>query len=31
MTNIDFFKQQSKNFLKDYNTRVYDENEGFYE
>lgn len=31
MTNIDFFKQQSKNFLKDYKTRVYDENEGFYE
>ena len=31
MTKIDFFKQQSKNFLKDYNTRVYDGNEGFYE
>ncbi|MBP3619462.1 MAG: hypothetical protein J6J24_02245 [Clostridia bacterium] len=31
MTNIEFFKQQSKNLFKDYNTRVYNENEGFYE
>ena len=31
MTNIEFFKQQVKNLFKDYNTRVYNENEGFYE
>lgn len=31
MTNIEFYKQQAKNFFKDYNTRVYNENEGFYE
>lgn len=31
MTNIDFFKQQAKNFLKDYNSRVFNENEGFYD
>ena len=31
MTNIEFFKQQAKNLFKDYNTRVYNENEGFYE
>ena len=28
MTNIEFFKQQAKNLFKDYNTRVYNENEG---
>ncbi len=31
MTNIEFFKQQAKNLFKDYNTRVYNENEGLYE
>lgn len=31
MKNIDFFKQQAKNLFKDYKTRVYNENEGFYE
>lgn len=31
MTNIEFFKQQAKNLLKDYNTRVYNENEEFYD
>ena len=31
MTHIDFFKQQSKNFLKDYNTTVYNQDEEFYE
>ena len=31
MENIAFFKQQAKNFLKDYKTRVYNEREGFYE
>jgi len=31
MENLDFFKQQAKNFLKDYKTRVFNENEGFYE
>lgn len=31
MISIDFFKQQAKNLLKDYNTRVYDEDEGLYE
>lgn len=31
MTNIDFFKQQSKNLFKDYNTRMYNEHEGLYE
>lgn len=31
MTNIDFFKQQAKNFFKDYNTRVYNKDEGFYD
>ena len=31
MTNIEFFKQQSKNFMKDYKTRAFNEAEGFYE
>ena len=31
MTNIEFFKQQAKNLLKDYNPRVYNEDEGFYD
>lgn len=31
MENIAFFKQQAKNFLKDYKTRVYNEKEGTYE
>ena len=31
MANIEFFKQQSKNLLKDYKTRVFNENEGVYE
>lgn len=31
MTTIEFFKQQAKNLLKDYNTKVYNEDEGFYE
>lgn len=31
MTNIEFFKQQAKNLFKDYNTRVYNEDEGLYE
>ena len=31
MATIDFFKQQSKNFMKDYKTRVFNETEGFYE
>ena len=31
MANIEFFKQQSKNFMKDYKTRVFNEAEGFYE
>jgi hypothetical protein len=31
MANIEFFKQQSKNLLKDYKTRTFNENEGFYE
>ena len=31
MTNIEFFKQQAKNLLKDYNTRVFNENEEVYE
>lgn len=30
MTKIDFFKLQAKNLFKDFNTRVYDENEGEY-
>lgn len=30
MTNIEFFKQQAKNLLKDYDTRVYKENEEVY-
>ena len=30
MTTVDFFKQQAKCFFKDYNSRVYDENEGVY-
>ena len=31
MANVEFFKQQSKNFLKDYKTRVFNEDEGFYD
>ena len=31
MANIEFFKQQSKNLLKDYNSRIFNEKEGFYE
>lgn len=31
MINVDFFKQQAKNFLKDYKTRVFNEDEGYYE
>ncbi len=31
MATIEFFKQQSKNFMKDYKTRVFNEAEGFYE
>lgn len=31
MATIEFFKQQAKNLLKDYNTKVYNEDEGFYE
>lgn len=31
MANVEFFKQQSKNLLKDYNSRVYNEEEGLYE
>ena len=31
MANIEFFKQQSKKFMKDYNTRTFNETEGFYE
>lgn len=31
MIRIEFFKQQAKNLLKDYNTKVYNEDEGFYE
>ena len=31
MTTIDFFKQQSKKLLKDYDTRVFNEKLGFYE
>ncbi len=31
MTTIDFFKQQSKRLLKDYDTRVFNEKLGFYE
>ena len=31
MITIDFFKQQAKSLLKDYNTQVYNEDEGFYE
>ena len=30
MANIEFFKQQAKKLLKDYNTRIYDEDEGIY-
>lgn len=30
MVNVDYFKQQAKNLLKDYNTKTFDENEGFY-
>lgn len=30
MTKVDFFKQQAKQFFKDYNSRVFDENEGVY-
>lgn len=31
MANVEFFKQQAKKLLKDYNTRVLDENSGLYE
>ena len=31
MATIDFFRQQSKNFMKDYKTRAFNEAEGFYE
>ena len=31
MATIEFFKQQSKNFMKDYKTRAFNEAEGFYE
>ena len=31
MTNIEYFKLQAKNFLKDYKTKVYNEDEGIYE
>ena len=31
MANVDFFKQQSKNLLKDYNSRVFNEEKGTYE
>ena len=31
MANVEFFKQQAKNLLKDFNTKVYNEDEGFYE
>lgn len=31
MTNIDFFKLQAKNFLKDFETKHYNEDEGIYE
>lgn len=31
MANVEFFKQQAKRLLKDYNTRVYNEDKGFYE
>ena len=31
MATVEFFKRQSKNFLKDYKTRAFNENEGFYE
>ena len=31
MATIEFFKQQSKNFMKDYKTRAFNEAKGFYE
>ena len=31
MANIEFFKQQAKRFMKDFNSRCYNEKEGFYE
>ncbi|MBQ6979655.1 MAG: hypothetical protein IJQ07_03325 [Clostridia bacterium] len=31
MNKVEFFKQQAKNLLKDYNTRVFNEDEGFYD
>lgn len=31
MTNLEFFKQQAKNLLKDFDTRVFNEDEGFYD
>lgn len=31
MANVEFFKQQSKNLLKDYNSRVFNEHEDLYE
>lgn len=30
MATVEFFKQQAKNLLKDYNTKVFNEDEGFY-
>lgn len=30
MANVEFFKQQAKNLFKDYNTRVYNEDGGYY-
>lgn len=31
MANVDFFKQQAKHFLKDYETKTYNDDEGCYE
>lgn len=31
MATVEFFKKQAKNLLQDYNTRVYNEIEGYYE
>ena len=30
MATVEFFKQQAKNLLKDYNTKTFDEDEGIY-
>ena len=30
MATVDFFKQQAKNLVKDYNTKTFDEDEGVY-